>query len=91
MLNRSDIKRTKLILEDTEQDKNDPEWVATIYFGEPEVDDTMEDAPTEEIVVNAPDFDTAAKYVSQYVRKMQMDEATKDKWADANILAVQLR
>ena len=91
MLNRSDIKRTKLILEDTEQDKNDLEWVATIYFGEPEVDDSMEDTPTEEVVVNAPDFDTAAKYVSQYVRKMQLDEETKDKWKDATILAVQLR
>ena len=91
MLNRSDIKRTKLILEDSEQDKNDPEWVATIYFGEPEVDDYMKDAPTEEIVVNAPDFDTAAKYVSQYVRKMQLEEDTKDKWAEATILAVQLR
>ena len=91
MLNRSDIKRTKLILEDSEQDKNDPEWVATIYFGEPEVDDAMEDAPTEEVIVNAPDFDTAAKYVSQYVRKMQLDEETRDKWKDATILAVQLR
>ena len=91
MLNRSDIKRTRLILEDTEQDKNDPEWVATIYFGEPEIDDSMEDAPTEEIVVNAPDFDTAAKYVSQYVRKMQLDQETRDTWKDATILAVQLR
>ena len=91
MLNRSDIKRTKLILEDTEQDKNDLEWVATIYFGEPEVDDSMEENPTEEVVVNAPDFDTAAKYVSQYVRKMQLEEDTKDKWAEATILAVQLR
>lgn len=92
MFTKSQQRRIKLMFESEDsQNKNDPEWVATIGFGEPEVDDSMDDVDYEEISVFAPDFETAVKYVGQYVRKMQLDETADPKWKDAVVLSVQLR
>ena len=92
MFTKSQKRRIKLMLEsDDTQNKTDPEWIAMIGFDEPKIDDSMEDMEYEEISVFAPDFDTAVKYVDQYVRKMQLDETADSKWKDATILSVQLR
>lgn len=92
MFTKSQQRRIKLMLEsDDTQNKTDLEWIGTIGFDEPEIDDSMEDMEYEEISVFAPDFDTAVKYVDQYVRKMQLDETADSKWKDATILSVQLR
>lgn len=92
MFTKSLQRRIKLMLEsDDTQNKNGPEWIATIGFEEPEIDDSMDNMEYEEISVFAPDFDTAVKYVDQYVRKMQLDETADSKWKDATILSVQLR
>ena len=92
MFTKSQQRRIKLMLEsDDTQNKTDPEWIATIGFKEPEIDDSMDNMEYEEISVLAPDFDTAVKYVDQYVRKMQLDETADSKWKDATILSVQLR
>lgn len=92
MFTKSQQRRIKLMLESEDtQNKTDPEWIATIGFDEPEVDDSMEDMDYEEVSVFAPDFDTAVKYVDQYVRKMQLDETADSKWKDATIFSVQLR
>ena len=92
MFTKSQRHRIKLMLEsDDTQNKTDPEWIATIGFKEPEIDDSMDNMEYEEISVFAPDFDTAVKYVEQYVRKMQLDETADSKWKDATILSVQLR
>ena len=92
MFTKSQKRRIKLMLEsDDTQNKTDPQWIATIGFKEPEIDDSMDNMEYEEISVFAPDFDTAVKYVEQYVRKMQLDETADSKWKDATILSVQLR
>lgn len=92
MFTKSQQRRIKLMLEsDDTQNKTDPEWIATIGFEEPKIDDSMDNMEYEEISVLAPDFDTAVKYVEQYVRKMQLDETADSKWKDATILSVQLR
>lgn len=92
MFTKSQQRRIKLMLEsDDTQNKTDPEWIATIGFKEPEIDDSMDNMEYEEISVFAPDFDTAVKYVDQYVRKMQLDETADSKWKDATIFSVQLR
>lgn len=92
MFTKSQQRRIKLMLEsDDTQNKTDPEWIGTIGVEEPEIDDSMEDMEYEEISVFSPDFDTAVKYVDQYVRKMQLDETADSKWKDATILSVQLR
>lgn len=92
MFTKSQQRRIKLMLEsDDTQNKTDLEWIGTIGFDEPEIDDSMEDMEYEEISVFAPDFDTAVKYVDQYVRKMQLDETADSKWKGATILSVQLR
>lgn len=68
-----------------------PVWVATFYLGGSEVDDDMESTDTTEISFNAYDFDTAARYAQQYLRKMQVEDDTSEEWSTAEILSVELR
>lgn len=82
------INRKRILFEDIDEG---PEWVVTYYFGNDEFDDNMNSTNTEEIVLNAIDFDTAVKYAQQYLRKVKSDDKTKEQWRDAQILAVELR
>lgn len=72
-----------------DENSNGPEWVATYLLGMPDVDDSIEDENTVEILLNAEDFETAVKYTEQYLKKMQLEEA--EIWEDAQIMSVQLR
>lgn len=67
------------------------EWVGMIGFSEPDVDDSMDDYDYEEVIVNADNFETAYKYVAQYINQQKLDPDADKKWADAIILSVQLR
>ena len=82
------INRRRILFEDVDEGL---EWVVTYYFGNDEFDDDMNSTNTEEIVLNAINFDTAVRYAQQYLRKLQSDDETKEQWRDAQILAVELR
>lgn len=82
------INRKRILFEAADEG---PEWVIVYNFGMSEFDDDMEDSDTTEIVLNAPDFDTAVRYAQQYLRKMKSDEETSEQWANAEIQAVELR
>ena len=73
-----------------EQNDEGIEWVVVYHMGYTELDDNLEDNEITEIALNAPDFDTAVKYAQQYLRKMQSEEETADKWRNAQILSVEL-
>lgn len=82
------IERKKVLFED-EQDG--PEYVVTYQLMFSDVDDDMDTSDIKEIILNAPDFETAVKFAQQYLRKMQSEEATAELWNNAEILSVQLR
>ena len=81
------INRKHILFEDTEEGSS---WVATYYLNSADVDDSFEAEDLIEIVLTAPDFDTAVKYAQQYLRKMQTEEETASTWANAEILSVEL-
>ena len=56
------INRKRILFEDIDEG---PEWVVTYHFGNEEFDDDMDTTNTEEIVLNAVDFDAAVKYAQQ--------------------------
>ena len=74
-----------------EEETSDPEWVVVYHLGYSEFDDDMLDDNTEEIIINALNFDVAVKYAQQYLKKMQTEEETADKWQNAQILSLDLR
>ncbi len=82
--------RYRIINED-EPAATELQWAATFYLGESDIDDTFEDTATTEVIIEAPDFETAVKYAQQYIRKMQTESETKDLWSDAEILSIELR
>ena len=73
-----------------EEDNIGPEWVVTYHLGLSDFDDSFDETETKEIVLNAPDFDTAVRYAQQYLRKMQSEEETSDMWSNAQILSIEL-
>lgn len=73
-----------------EEEDEGVQWVVTYHLGYPEYDDLDESEMTE-ISLTAPDFDTAVRYAQQYLRQMQLDEETSEKWEQAEILSVELR
>ena len=80
--------RSFVLFEDVE---DGPEWVATFYFGSSEFDDGFDESDMKEILFNAEDFDTAARYAQQYLRKMQIEEETSDEWKTAELLSLERR
>lgn len=82
--------RTRVLFEDNNQDEG-PEWVVVFSFTNSEFDDDLEDNSTEEISINAVDFETAVKYAQQYLRKMKTEDESSEKWADAEIISVEMR
>lgn len=74
-----------------EQEDEGPEWVVVYYLGMSEFDDDIEQSDTTEIILNAPNFEMAARFAQQYLRKMQADEETASTWETAEILSVELR
>ena len=87
-LNEMIMNRKRILFE--EEDKG-PEWVVVYHLGYYDFDDDLNNSDVEEIILNAPNFETAARYAQQYLRKMQMDEETADTWSEAEILSVELR
>lgn len=81
------IERKRILFE---QEDEGPEWVVTYHLGYSEFDDDFESAETKEVVLNAPDFDTAVRFAQQYLRKMQTEEKTSEEWANSEILAIEL-
>lgn len=64
------------------------EWIAHIQLSEPEVDDSFDSDYREEVVVTAKTFDTAYKYVQQYIRTMQLKANNKEAWKSAEIISI---
>lgn len=79
----------KRILFEAEEDG--PEYVATFQLKESDIDDDFNSSDVREVIMNAPDFESAVKFAQQYLRKMQIEEETAAEWEDAEILSVQLR
>ena len=80
-------RRKRILFEENEEGY---EWVAQYYLGHEDIDDFNDENNIVEISLTAPDFDTAAKYAQQYLRKMKTEEETAQEWAQAEVLAVQL-
>ncbi len=73
------------------EEESGVEWLVQFDFTSNSVDDSFEDDYKEEVVIVAPDFDTAYKYAQQYIRTKQLDEETKTEWAHAEIVSVDKR
>lgn len=82
------LDRRVLLFEDIDEG---PEWVAVYYLGSDELDDSFEETDTIEALFHAESFEDAVRYAQQYLRKMQTDEETQEKWNSAQILSVELR
>ena len=78
----------KRIIFDDSTEGND--YVVVYHLGYSGTDDSFEDTDTVEIVLTAPDFNTAVRYAQQYLRKMKNDESTAEAWSDAELLSVEL-
>lgn len=50
---------------------------------------SLEDGDVETVSLEADSFDSAVKYALQYVRKMQLDDSTAEKWTDAKLLSLE--
>ena len=81
------MERKRILFDDNE---TGPEWVVTYHLGYSDFDDDIDNNDVVEIILNAPSFDTAAKYAQQYLRKMQVEEETSSEWSQAQILSVEL-
>ena len=73
-----------------DEDARGPEWVVVYHLGYSEFDDDPDDTDFVEIVLNATSIDIAVRYAQQYLKKMQVEEATAEEWANAQILSVEL-
>ena len=82
------ITRKRLLVE---EEVSSLEWVVTYHMGYSEFDDSPQESDTQEMIINAPDFDTAVRYAQQYLKKMQFEDETASEWASAQILSVELR
>lgn len=67
------------------------DWIAHIQLSETDVDDSFDSDYREEVIVTAPDKDTAYKYVQQYIRTMQLKADNKDAWRGAEIISIDAR
>lgn len=85
-----DYARVSFMNED-EEFEDGLEYVVVYHLAEPEEDDSFEDISKKEVIITAPDFETAVKYAQQYLRKMCAKEETKDLWRDAEILSIEQR
>ena len=94
MRNESFYHRQKNYIRLVEEDELEegPEWSVIVQLSDDTIDDDFDDEnASEEVIINAPDIDTAIKYAQQYVRKMQKSEDTAEQWVDAEIISIRLR
>lgn len=77
------------LFEDAEEG---PVWAVEYYLGgSNDIDDSFEDdGDRVQVDIEAPDFESAAKYATQYIIKMQKSE-NGERWADAEILSIERR
>ena len=73
----------------TDNDEGD-EWVVVYHFESPEFDDDFESEDTTEVIFKAKSVDIAVRYAQQYLKKMQLDDETSEKWSTAEIVSVEL-
>ena len=66
------------------------EWVVVYHFGLNEFDDDLEAEESTEVIFKATSVEVAVRYANQYLKKMQLEEETADKWANAEIVSVEL-
>lgn len=81
------MERKRILFNDTEQG---PDWVVVYHLGYSDFDDEIDNNDVVEIILTATSFDIAVRYAQQYLRKMQTEEETSEKWAQAQILSVEL-
>ena len=79
------------VMNEDDEEIEGPEWLVVYHLGEDEADDSFEDTYTEELVLTATTFEDAVKYAQQYIRKMQADPDTKDRWINAEIISIDQR
>ena len=75
------------VLTEGEEDSGS-DWLAHIQLAETDLDDSFDSNYREEVVVTAINFDTACKYVQQYIRTMQLKADNKDAWKGAEIISI---
>lgn len=73
------------------EEETGAEWLIQFNLKAAEYDDSFDSDYREEVVIVAPDFETAHKYAQQYIRLMQMQPETKDRWEGAEIVSVHQR
>jgi hypothetical protein len=77
------------LFEESEEDV--PVWSVEYYLGKSnDLDDTFDDNHRVQVNIEAPDFESAAKYATQYIIKMQKSE-NGERWANAEILSIERR
>ena len=81
------MNRKRILFEAEDQG---PEWVVVYHLGYTDFDDDFENKDITEIILNAEDFEHAVRFAQQYLRKMQTEEETSERWANAQILSVEL-
>ena len=83
------LKRYSVMNEDDEEDG--VEWLAQFHLSESEFDDSFDENYRDEVVLVAPDFETAFKYAQQYIRSMKSKQETKDQWSNAELVSLDRR
>ena len=75
-----------------ESDDDMPVWAVEYYLpDESDVDDSFDDNGRHvQVDIEAPDFESAAKYATQYIIKKQKDEGG-EAWVNAEILSTERR
>lgn len=74
-----------------ESDYEGPVWAVEYYLSEQEeLDDSFDNGRRVQVDIEAPDFETAAKYATQYMIKKQKEDGGED-WVNAEILSIERR
>lgn len=88
-LSNKELKRYSVMVEGEEE--SGIEWLIQFHLVDSDYDDSFDEDYREEVVIVAPDFETAYKYAQQYIRTMQMKSETKELWQNAEIVSVDKR
>lgn len=64
------------------------DWLVQFELESEDIDDSFDSNYREEVVIEAPDFDTAHKYAQQYIRTMQLKSDNGNSWKGAKIISI---
>lgn len=73
------------VITEADESEEEPEWIVTYNLGEMLHEDISDETPSNEIILNAPDIETAIKYAEQNARIKAKEEPN---WKEAEVISV---